>query len=117
MNDAAVTKYILDLDPLNYAGAYFYNAVANFKLNKVEDAEKSGLKAEHLDLRTHFPQVHLLLAEIFARKDNYTVAIAQIQTYLALAPHAKDADRARELLAKLDKVNGPGPNSEKTDQK
>jgi tetratricopeptide (TPR) repeat protein len=117
LNRLAVTSYILDLDPSNYADAYFYNAMANYKLNKIEDAEKSGLKAEHLDLLTHFPQVHLLLAEIFARKDDYAVAIAQIQTYLALAPHAKDADRAREQLAKLEKLNGRVSNSEKTDQK
>ena len=106
LNHAAVTGYILDLDPLNYADAYFYNAVANYKLNKLEDAEKSGLKAEHLDLRTDFPRLHLLLAEIFARKNNYALAISEIQTYLALVPHAKDADQVREQLAKLEKLNG-----------
>src|SRR5467141_438758 len=117
LNHAAVTGYILDLDPLNYADAYFYNAVANYNLNQIEDAEKSGLQAEHLDLRTHFPQLHLLLAEIFARTNNYALAIAEIQTYLALAPHAKDADQAREQLAKLGKLNGSVSTSEKPDQR
>jgi tetratricopeptide (TPR) repeat protein len=117
LNRAAVSSYILDLDPLNYADAYFYNAVANYNLNKIEDAEKSGLKAEHLDLRTHFPQLHLLLAEIFSRKSNYALAIAQIQTYLALVPHAQDADQAREQLAKLEKLNGSASSSEKPDQR
>jgi Tetratricopeptide repeat len=117
LNRVAVNNYILDLDPSNYADAYFYNAMANYKLNRIEDAEKSALKAEHQDLVTHFPQVHLLLAEIFARKGNYAIAIGQMQTYLALAPHAKNADRAREQLAKLEKLNGPVSNSEKTDQK
>jgi tetratricopeptide (TPR) repeat protein len=116
-NQAAVTSYFLDLDPLNYVDAYFYNAVANYKLNKIEDAEKSGLKAEHLDLRPHFPQLHLLLAEIFARKNNYALAISEIQTYLALAPHAKDADQVREQLAKLEKLNGSVSTSEKPDQR
>ena len=115
LNHAAVTSYIVDLDPLNYADAYFYNAVANYKLNKIEDAEKSALKAEHLDLRTHFPHVHLLLAEVFARKNNYALAIAEIQTYLELVPHAKDADQAREQLAKLEKLNGSVSTSEKPD--
>jgi hypothetical protein len=117
LNQAAATSYILDLDPSNYAGAYFYNAMANYKLNKIKDAEKSALKAEHLDLRTHFPQLHLLLAEIFARKGDYAVAIAQIETYLALAPHAEGADQAREQLAKLEKLNGSVPTSEKPDQR
>ncbi len=117
LNHAAVTSYILDLDPLNYADAYFYNAVANYNLNKIEDAEKSGLKAEHLDLRTRFPQLHLLLAEIFARKNNYAMAISEIQTYLELAPHAKDADQVREQLANLEKLNGSVSTSVKPNQR
>ncbi len=117
MNHVAANNYILDLDPMNYADAYFYNAMASYKLNKIEDAEKSALKAEHLDLRTHFPQVHLLLAEIFARKDHYAVAIAQMQTYLALAPNAKDADHVRAQLAKLEKLNTSPPTTEKLNQR
>jgi len=116
LNQVAVTGYILDLDALNYAETYFYNSVANYKLNKIEDAEKSALKAEHLDLRTRFPQVHLLLAEIFARKNNYATAILEIQTYLELAPHAKNADQVRERLAKLEKLNGSVSTSEKPDK-
>jgi len=38
MNHVAVNNYILDLDPMNYADAYFYNAMASYKLNKIEDA-------------------------------------------------------------------------------
>jgi tetratricopeptide (TPR) repeat protein len=107
----------LDLDPSNYAEAYFYNAVANYKLNKIEAAEKSGLKAEHVDLRTRYPELHLLLAEIFARKNNYALAITEIQTYLALTPHAKDAAQVREQLAKLEKLNGSVSTIEKPDQR
>src|SRR6266566_7738895 len=69
-----------------------------------------------LDLRTRFPHVHLLLAEIFARKNNYAMAILEIKTYLDLAPHAKDVDHVREQLAKLEKLNGSVSTSEKPDQ-
>jgi hypothetical protein len=115
LNHANFTGYIVDFDPLSCAEAYFYNAMANYKLNKMEDAERSGLKAEHVDLLTRFPQLHLLLAEIFARKNNYTTAISEIQTYLELVPHAKNADQVREQLAKLEKLNGSVPASEKPD--
>src|SRR6266567_2880896 len=111
-----VTGYILDLDPLDYAEAYFYNAAANYKLNKIEDAERSGLKAERLDLRPRFPQLHLLLAEIFARKNNYATAISETKIYLDLVPHAKNADQVRERLAKLEKLNGSVSSGERTDQ-
>ncbi len=115
LNHAAVNSYILDLDPLNYVGAYFYNATANYQLKKFEDAERSALKAEHLDLLTHFPRLHLLVAELFARKNDYPVAIAEIQTYLALVPHAPDADQVRERLAKLEELNGSASARQKPD--
>src|SRR5713101_3256926 len=114
---AKVTGYILDLDALDYAEAYFYNSAANYKLNKIEEAEKSGLKAELLDVRPRFPQLHLLLAEIFARKNYYAAAISETKIYLELAPHAKDADQVRDRLAELQKLNCAGPSSEKTDHK
>jgi hypothetical protein len=117
LNHADVSGYTLDLDPLNYAEAYFYDAFANYKLNKIEAAEKSGLKAEHVDLRTRHPELHLLLAEIFVRKNNYALAITEIQTYLDSTPHAKDADQVREQLAKLEKRNASVSTSEKPDQK
>jgi hypothetical protein len=117
LNQTNITGYVVDLDPLNYAEAYFYNSFANYELNKMEDAEKSALKAEHLDLRTHFPQLHLLLAQIFARKNNIPRAIEEIQVYLALVPDAKDADQQREQLAKLEKLNSPTSTVEKPDQR
>jgi hypothetical protein len=113
LNHGNVAGYVLDLDEWNSAGVYFYNAVANYKLNKIREAEKSALKAEHLDLRPDFPQLHLLLAEIFTRKKEYAVAVSELQRYLELVPHAKDGDLVRERLAKLEKLNSPAPASEK----
>jgi tetratricopeptide (TPR) repeat protein len=111
----SVTGYILDLDPLDFAEAFFYNAAANLKLNNMVAAEKSGRKAARLDVRPRFPQVHLLLAEIFARKKDYAGAIAEANTYLELAPHAKDADRVRERMAQLTKLN-ESESRDKTEQ-
>jgi tetratricopeptide (TPR) repeat protein len=108
--------YVLDLDSSDYAEAYFYNAVANYKLKKFEAAEKSGLKAEHIDLVTRFPQLHLLLAEIFARKHSYDMAIIETRTYLELAPRAKNTEQVRERLAKLEELNASMPAGEKTVQ-
>jgi Tetratricopeptide repeat len=117
LNHAEVTGYIVDLDPANCSEAYFFNAAANYNLHKFADAEKSGLKAEHLDMITRFPQLHLLLGEIFARKNDYAGAISELQTYLDLAPHAQNADLIREQLAQLHKLNGSVSASEKPDPK
>ena len=117
LNHGDVAGYVLDLDEANPAEAYFYNAVANYKLNRVEEAEKSALKAEHVDLRPDFPQLHLLLADIFAGKKNYAVAISELQAYLELAPHAKDREQVREQLAQLEKLNHSASSSEKSVRK
>src|ERR1700747_766055 len=104
---ADVRGYIVDLDPVDYAEAYFYNAAANYRLGRGQKAEKSGLRAERLDTRPRFPKLHLLLAEIFARKNDYSRAISETKIYLELMPHAKNADQVRQQLAELEKLNGP----------
>ena len=108
-----VSGYVLDLDELNPAEVYFYNAVANYKLNRFDEAEKSVLKAERSDLLTHFPQLHVLLAEIFERKKSYDGAILELRSYLELVPHAKDADLIRQRLAKLQELNRSASAAEK----
>ena len=115
MNRAALTDYILDLEPMDNTGAYFYNAMANYNLKRFEEAQKSALQAEHLDLRTRFPGVYLLLAEIFARKKNYRAAIMEIRTYLDLLPQAKDAEQVRHRLAELEQLDGAAPTARTTD--
>jgi len=117
LKQANTKGYIVDLDTLNFGEAYFYNALANYKLNKIENAEKSAIKAEnHADPFARFTQVHLLLAEIYYRKRNYDAAIAEMRTYLELVPQGKDVEKVRERLAKLEKLNGVAPTSGKPDQ-
>jgi hypothetical protein len=57
--------------------------------------------------------LHLLMAEIFARKNNYASAISEIETYLELTPHATNENQLREELANLKQLNGSVSASEK----
>jgi hypothetical protein len=116
LNHAAVTAFIVDLDPLNCADAYFYNALANYKLDKIDAAEKSAIKAEHIALPARFPQLHLLLSEIFARKNDYATAISELKTYLELAPNATNEHQVRAQLAKLEKLNNSVKTGERPDR-
>ena len=108
LNHGDLAGYLMDLDELNPSQAYFYNAVANYELNRIDEAEKSGLKAERVYPRAN-PQLHLLLAEIFARKRNYASAISELRAYLEVAPQAKNADQVREQLASWEKLNRSAP--------
>lgn len=99
--------YILDLDSLDYAEVYFYEALANYNLQNLEAAEKSGMKAERLDVRPRFPQLRLLLADIFAQKNQNAAAIKELQMFLEIAPGAKNAEQVRERIEELKKLNEP----------
>ena len=109
MNQTAATGVIVDLDTVNCADAYFYNAAANYHLKKFGAAEKSALKAERIALPANFPEVHLLLAAIYVQKDGSSSAISELKTYLEIAPHAKNAEQVRSKLAELEKQSESVP--------
>jgi hypothetical protein len=114
LKPASAGAYVIDFDPVNLGEAYFYNAFANFKLNRMDVAEKNALQAEnHADLRNRFPQVHLLLADIFYRRNNYLGAIEEMRAYLQLVPNGKDTAQVREQLAKWEQLSAPAPATEK----
>jgi Tfp pilus assembly protein PilF len=106
---ADVTGFIVDLDAVNCADAYFYNAAANYHLNKIAAAERSALKAERIALPANFPELHLLLAAIYVRKNDSSSAISELKTYLELAPHSANADSVRAKLAELEKQSESVP--------
>ena len=109
LNYSKISGHVIDLDSVDYAEAYFYDAAANFQLNRINEAEKSALQAERLDLRPRFPQLHLLLADIFARQDNNARAIEELNIFLATVPQGRNADLARERLATLEKASAAAP--------
>jgi hypothetical protein len=98
-----LTGYTVELDAFTFAEAYFYNALANYRVKNFGEAERNALKAERL--LGSIPDLHLLLGEIFARKKDYPAAIAELQTYLELVPHADNVEQVRERQAELRKRN------------
>jgi tetratricopeptide (TPR) repeat protein len=108
----SLTNHILEGDPLNYPSAYFYSSFANYKLKKFDDAEKTALRAVRLDVQNRIPQLHLLLAEIYSHKSDYANAVSEMQTYLKVAPNAKNADQVKEQIARYEKLQAPPLNAQ-----
>lgn len=98
-----LTGYMVELDSFTFAEAYFYNALANYQVKNFGEAERNALKAERL--LGNIPDLHLLLGEIFARRNDYPAAIEELQTYLELVPHADNVAQVRERQAALKKRN------------
>jgi tetratricopeptide (TPR) repeat protein len=99
---ADLTSQALKLDSFDYPQAWFHNAVANYNLEHLEEAEKSAIRTEHLDTRHRYPQAEYLEALIQINRKDYKAAAESIRDYLKRAPDAADAGQAREQLAKIE---------------
>ena len=106
---AKLTEKAVQLDPIDFPIAFFYNAVANLNLGKVDEAEKSARKALQLDGGHVIARLPLLMAKILESKKDYAGAAEQMRTYLKISPDAADAAAVRENLAKLEKSAGQTP--------
>jgi tetratricopeptide (TPR) repeat protein len=99
---ANFSERALALNAYQYPVAYFYNAVANFNLNKLDVAEKNARAARRLDSQHHLPRIDYLLAKILIRRDDYAGGAEQLRSFLAYESSGADADGARELLKQLE---------------
>jgi tetratricopeptide (TPR) repeat protein len=99
---AATTNRLLKLDAADFPEAYYYNALANFRLKKPDDAESSARQALKLDTAHRFPQASHILGLLLYRKRDYAGASEQLRNYLQLAPNAPDALQVKGQLAELE---------------
>ena len=103
---ADTTSRVLKLDPVDYPMAYFYNATANLKLGRLDDAESSARAGQKLDTAHQVPRLEQILAKVLAAKKDYAGAAAHLSSYLALAPDTADAAELKKQLAELERLSG-----------
>jgi tetratricopeptide (TPR) repeat protein len=92
----------LDLDPSTTAISYEYNAAANLRVNKLDDAERSALRALSIDKDNTDPRAHFLLAQIYEAKGDRANEIAQLREYLKFAKDPDDVAAANKYLSQLE---------------
>ncbi|MCX6597195.1 MAG: tetratricopeptide repeat protein [Acidobacteria bacterium] len=107
---ADTTDRVIKLDPFDYPGAYFYNAVANYNLQKMEPAEKSAREGLKQDEQHRLPKLAHILGIILAEKNDLTGAAEHMKLYLKFAPQAKDADLVRNQLSQVEKMSASAKN-------
>ena len=95
--DAASKLLALD-SSVSYAS--FLEAVGNFNLNRLDDAEKNAREAEK-GAHDNLPQVHALLAQIFLQKQDYPRAASQMRVYLQESPNGQFAEQMRKDLEQI----------------
>ncbi len=99
---AGFSKHAIDLNPVEFPSAFWYNALANYNLKRLDEAEKSAKQLLQLDAGHKYAQADTLLARISLEKGDLSQAAVHMRAYLAAAPNAQDAASIREALAKID---------------
>jgi tetratricopeptide (TPR) repeat protein len=100
------TDRVLRLNPYDFPGAYFYNAVANLNLQNLDAAEKSAREGIKQDELHRLPKLEHVLGVVLAQKNDLNGASEHMKAYLKFSPNAKDADFVRNQLAELEKLRG-----------
>jgi len=103
-----LSSQVLALDPISTALAYEYNAAANLRINKLDDAEKSALRALEIDKNNRDPRVHFVLAQIYEAKGDRANEVAQLREYLKLAENPDDVAAVNQYLSQLEKSGASG---------
>lgn len=94
----------IQLDPEDFPGAYLFNAVANARLNKPEQAEHAAREGLRLDKDQKIPRLNYVLGLILMAKKEYGESATYFRKYLELAPNAGDAAVVRQQLPKLEEL-------------
>jgi len=105
------TQRGLEMDPLSHPEGYFYNAVAQYNLGNLEEAEKAARRGERFDQQQQMPRLHLVLSAILAQRKNYAEAAEELKSYLKLVPEASDSPAVKAQLENLEKLNAASPAS------
>jgi len=94
----------LQLDPEDFPGAYLFNAIANARLNKPDQAERAAREGLSLDKDQKIPRISYVLGLILMDKKAYAESARCFRKYLELAPNANDAAIVRQQLPKLEEL-------------
>jgi len=99
----AITTRAMEMRPTEFPTIYFYHAVANFNLKRLDIAEASARKAVELDSEHELPRAEYLLGSVLAARGDRAGAVDHWNKYLKLLPKAPDAPEVRQRIADLNK--------------
>jgi tetratricopeptide (TPR) repeat protein len=99
------TGAVLRLNPLSFAGDWYYNSAANYYLAHYDEAEKGARQGIQTDVEHRIPKLEYLLGVILARKHDFQGATEHMRNYVRLAPKAPDIAQVNEQIAKIEKLS------------
>jgi tetratricopeptide repeat protein len=100
-----VTSQLLALNPVSFPDAWLRNAVGNYYLQNLAEAEKSARQGMKVDDQHQVPKLEYLLGVILIQRRNYTEAASHIQNYLKIATQPAEIEAAQKQLAEITRLS------------
>ncbi|MGH9529952.1 MAG: tetratricopeptide repeat protein, partial [Terriglobales bacterium] len=98
----ANTSHVLQLDPVGTPQIWYFDAMGDFQLGKVDAAENSANKSLAMDPKHTIPNTEQLLAVILAQKKDYAGALAHLRNCLTYMPSGPNADLVKQQIAQVE---------------
>jgi len=113
---ADLTAAVVNLNPVNFPNAWFYNGYANYNLGNLADAEKSARQGLKVDSAHQYPKLEYLLGVMLMEKKDYASASEHLQNFLHSATDPRDVAQVKKQLeeaVRLSTATNPGVTSDK----
>jgi tetratricopeptide (TPR) repeat protein len=104
---ADVTSQELQLNPQGTPQVWYYNALGNFRLNKVDVAQASAEKALAMDPLHTVPVTEQLLAVILVGKQDYAGALQHLRNCLTYFKPGPNLDLVKQQISQLEAAPNP----------
>lgn len=101
---ADATGTALKLDPEGTPQLWYFDAVGNYNLGKVDVAQASAQKSLAMDPQHIAPNTEQLLAVMLASQGEYAEALKHLQNSLTYIKPGPNADLIKQQIAQLEKV-------------
>ncbi len=105
------TNKELQLNPAGSPRLFYFNAIANMKLNKPDAAEESVKKAIAADPQHTEPNAEQLYAVILANKQDLPGALEHLRIAIKYLPPGPNADLVKKQIAQLESATNAQPQS------
>jgi tetratricopeptide (TPR) repeat protein len=99
---ADTTARLLKLNPYDFPDAYYYNAISNYNLKRLDEAEKSA-KSLYDQNPKRFARAGYVLGLVMAQKEDFAGAVDHLKKYLEDTPNAPDRETVNKQLIEIEK--------------
>ena len=100
---AETSAKVLRLDPYEFAEAFYFNAVSNLNLDRLDAAEHSAREAAKLEGAQAEPRGNYVLGVILWHKGDLDGAAERMRTFLAGPPDGPEWESGRKMLVEIEK--------------